>query len=160
MDDDDFSDAFPTTGDPELDNDLYTGALAADPSVSDAQFNFLTNAVGNADSGTDGTVDTFSMDDSGSGDAGDTGNPGLNVNASALTSLANSASQIFGNLVGGQTDTVYDPYGNEVADTNGFSDQISNLASTLTSALTSFLPLILIGFVLYLVFGIFKKHTR
>jgi hypothetical protein len=91
-------------------------------------------------------------------------NQGSSSGSGSSTGLINSISSginsIIGNLTGGQTGVVIDSFGNPVTTANPTTSSIGNLASSLTSLLTSFLPIILIGGVIWLAFDVVSHRRR
>ena len=77
-----------------------------------------------------------------------------------IGSVSNGISSIINGLTGGQTGTVVDSYGNPVTTENPTTASIGNLAQSLTNGLTSFLPLILIGGLVWFAFSVFSHHRR
>ena len=72
----------------------------------------------------------------------------------AVSSIGNSVANIFKSLTGGNV--VYGP-----APAFGSAPStVSGLASSLTSSVSSFLPLIFIGIVVYMLFGVAHKQGK
>lgn len=139
-------------------NDVFS-SYSGDPSVSNYgyadSYNYYPPSVSVSDPSTLG----FSAAADAAGPVYDNTTYGIDPNSvGAVGSIANSIKSIFGGLQGNQGPnyTPYDPI-------TGLPTQqtvLAGVASSLTGVLTSFLPAILIGLVIYLFFGIARKHGR